>query len=124
MGNFSVAIEIAASPQGPFLPLDAMVDTGSIYTWLPASRLRELGVSPQEQQWFVLADGTRIRRDLAEITVRMDGRIRHSLCVFGDEGSLTLLGAVTLEEFGLAVDPVSKRLVRLEVLPALTLLPG
>ncbi len=33
------------------------------------------------------------------------------MVLFGDEGSLPLLGAYTLEGFGLAADPVGKRLI-------------
>ena len=33
------------------------------------------------------------------------------MVVFGDEDAEPLLGAVTLEEFGLGVDPVRRRLV-------------
>jgi hypothetical protein len=33
------------------------------------------------------------------------------IVVFGDEGALPLLGAVTLEEFGLGVDPIARKLI-------------
>ena len=121
MGVFTATIEVAATPRGPFHQLDAMVDTGSLYTWVPISILRALGVTPQENTIFVMADGTRIHRDITEIAVRLNGRVRHTISVFGDDASIPLLGAYTLEGFGLAVDPVNKRLVQLEAFPALTL---
>jgi hypothetical protein len=34
-----------------------------------------------------------------------------TIVVFGDEGALPLLGAFTLEEFGLSVDPVGRKLI-------------
>ena len=34
-----------------------------------------------------------------------------TLVIFGDKESEPLLGAVTLEEFGLAIDPVNKSLM-------------
>ena len=43
--------------------------------------------------------------------MRLDGRSRHTACGFGDEGTEPLLGAVTLEEFALGVDPVNGRLL-------------
>ncbi len=43
--------------------------------------------------------------------MRLDGRIRPGVCVVGDDGTEPLLGAVTLESFGLAADPVNRRLV-------------
>lgn len=121
MGTFQQTIEVAAAPGGPFIALDAMVDTGSLYTWVPASVLRRLGVTPRERRTFVRADGTRIQRDVAWVEVRVGDQQAPTLCVFGDDGSSTLLGAFTLEGFGLAADPVNKRLVPMDVIPALTL---
>ena len=48
---------------------------------------------------------------MAETKVRMDDQERTTLVVFGDEGSLPLLGAYTLEGFGLALDPVNRGLM-------------
>ena len=42
---------------------------------------------------------------------RIDGQSLYPLCIFGDEGSETLLGMVTQDEFGLGVDPVNRRLI-------------
>ncbi len=39
------------------------------------------------------------------------GQTLPTLVVFGDEGSIPLLGAYTLEGFGLAADPINRRLV-------------
>ncbi len=41
----------------------------------------------------------------------VDEETAATTCIFGDPDSMPLLGAVTLEECGLAVDPVRKRLV-------------
>ncbi|MFQ5879991.1 MAG: retroviral-like aspartic protease family protein [Dehalococcoidia bacterium] len=111
MGTFRVAIEIG-DPQGSrFESLEALVDTGASYTWVPASVLRGLGVGPSFRFPFLLANGRRIEREMAETRVRLDGRERTTLVVFGDEGTQPLLGAYTLEGFGLAPDPVNRRLI-------------
>ena len=78
---------------------------------MPASTLARLGVTPTYRFPFVLADGRRIEKDMAETKVRRDDQERTTLVVFGDEGSLPLLGAYTLEGFGLAPDPVNRRLM-------------
>ncbi|MDP2935372.1 MAG: Retroviral aspartyl protease, partial [Dehalococcoidia bacterium] len=57
------------------------------------------------------ADGREASYPIAQVRVRLDGRERFTICVFGEEGTEPLLGAVTLEEFGLAVDPLNKRLI-------------
>lgn len=118
MGTFKYRIELAASAEGPFLALDAMVDTGSIYTWVPETILRELGLAPTDNIEFTMANGKPEYRDAVEALMRLDGKLRHTICVFGGEKDLTLLGAYALEGFGLAVDPVNKRLVRMPTIPA------
>ncbi|MBI3637141.1 MAG: hypothetical protein HY216_13175, partial [Candidatus Rokubacteria bacterium] len=72
-----------------------LVDSGSMYTWVSANLLRDLGVQPTE------------RRRLLTI----EGRTLHTLCVFGNPGDLEVLGAYTLEGFGLGIDPVQRRLI-------------
>jgi clan AA aspartic protease len=111
MGTFRARIEIG-DPQGQrFVPIEALVDTGASYTTLPTSLLRGLGVSPQERAVFDLADGREAELNVGETSVRIDGRARTVPVVFADEGTEPLLGAVTLEIFGLAVDPLRQRLV-------------
>ncbi len=113
MGTFHQTIEIAATEAGPFQLLDAVVDTGAAYSWVPRSVLEAMGVAPRARRQFLLADGRIIERDLAVIAVRLDGLTLPTLCVVGDENSQALLGAFTLEGFGLSVDPVNRRLVPL-----------
>ena len=48
---------------------------------------------------------------MAEILITLEGRTLHTLCLFGEPGDLEVLGAYTLEGFGLAIDPVQRRLI-------------
>jgi predicted aspartyl protease len=64
---------------------------------------------------FTLADGRRVMREIAAVTVRLEGRALPTVCIIADDGQLTLLGAVTLETFGIAADPVNRRLVPAEL---------
>lgn len=48
---------------------------------------------------------------MAETRVRLDGQTRTTLVIFGEEAAVPLLGAYTLEGFGLASDPVGRRLI-------------
>lgn len=111
MSTFFQTIGIAASRQGPFTELEALLDTGSTYTWVPRSVLERLGVEPTERRLFDTADGRVIEREMVEIPVGLDGRVYFSLVVFENADTMPLLGATTLEDFGLGVDPVRKRLV-------------
>ncbi len=111
MGTFRVTVEVG-DPQGEhYERVEAMVDTGSTYTWVPRDVLARLGIAPLFRREFVTADGREIERDMAQTWVRHNGSAFITLVVFGDEGSAPLLGAYTLEGFGLAADPVGKRLI-------------
>jgi clan AA aspartic protease len=111
VGTFRSSIEIG-DPQGQcWETLEAVVDTGASYTWAPREILVRLGVQPQFRREFVTADGRIIEREMAVTMARWNGQVLPTLVVFGDEGSQPLLGAYTLEGFGLAPDPVNRRLI-------------
>jgi len=118
VGTFRHRIELGADPDGPFRSVSALVDTGSIYTWVPGRILRGLGIAPTDRYEFEMANGEKVHRDRAEVLVKLGGRVMHTICVFGGEKDQSLLGAYTLEGFALAVDPLRKRLVPMETLPA------
>jgi len=111
MGTFQHRIDVAVNERGPYVSVEAWVDTGATYSLFPRPLLTRLGVVPHDRAEFVLADGRTIVRELATVVVRIGGRIRFALCIVGDEESGALLGATTLELFGLAADPVNRRLV-------------
>lgn len=112
MGTFSVTIELG-DPQGRvWESIEALVDTGSTYTWVPRPVLERLGVRVEFQQEFETADGRVVERDMASTMVRWDSSTRPTLVVFGADGDAILLGAYALEGFSLAADPVNRRLVR------------
>ncbi len=111
MGVFKYVVEIGNPEQTRFERVEAWVDSGSIYTWLPRSTLTRLGYRPTSHRTFRMANGQRIERDVCQATVRLDGETLFNLVVFGDEGSEPLIGAVTLDSFSLGVDPVNHTLV-------------
>ena len=111
MGTFRATIEIG-DPQGTrYEAMEALVDTGSTYTWVPRDLLRRLGVEPMGRREFETADGRIIEREVAVTMARYDGQALPTLVVFGEGGSRPLLGAYTLEGFGLAPDPLGRRLI-------------
>jgi predicted aspartyl protease len=122
MGTFRKRIELAATPDGRFRNIYALVDTGSLYTWVPGRTLRDMGIEPTRTRRFRMANGKEEDRDTAEAVLRIDGQVIHTIVVFGEETEkrkdLTLLGAYALEGLALAVDPVNKRLVQVSPLPA------
>lgn len=111
MGTFSVPIEIG-NPEGTrFESIAALVDTGASYTSIPATDLRELDVPVRDQVTFILADGSRILRDVGRTWIRVDGKPEIALVVFGEEGAEPLLGAYTPQGLLLGVDSPNERLV-------------
>ena len=119
MGTFSVRVDIGDPQARQWESVEALVDTGATYATLPGSLLRRLSVAAHTQATFVLADGSRVERQIGRTFVRLEGVEDIVPVVFGDEGAQALLGAVTLEVFRLAVDPVGRRLMPV---PALLLL--
>ncbi len=110
MGTFSVTISVAADDQNSE-ELEALVDTGATNTVIPADLLQRLGVRPHRTSVFQLADGREVEMEIGRAWVRVDGQREFTQVVFGPAGSEPILGAITLEEMNLAVDPVARKLV-------------
>ncbi len=114
MGTFTVEIQVGDIAGTRVETLSALVDTGASYTVLPARTLQRLSIERTERRSFVLADERRREYDVGLARITIDGRSTISTVVFGDDATRALLGAVTLEAFGLAVDPLRRRLVPVE----------
>ena len=82
-----------------------------MFTCLPRPDLEALGLT---RQWCVpvkLADGRQEEWSAIEILMTIAGRTLHTTCLFGPANGLSLLGAVSLEQFALSADPLSRTLV-------------
>ncbi len=90
--------------------LELLVDTGALYSLVPASMLKRIGVKPKARMEFELADGSTVEREVGQATFRYDGRDAISPVIFGAESDSAILGVVTLEAMGLEVDPVRKQI--------------
>src|SRR6266404_1917120 len=112
MGDFRVAIRIARGQGERFETLQALVDTGSTFTWIPQDVLERLGVRPDREWPFELADGREQRYPVAWLQIRVEDRHEQpTIVVFGSPGEEPILGVLTLEQYLLAVDPVHHRLI-------------
>lgn len=111
MGTFVYSVEIGDFDGRAFEEVEALVDTGATYTSVPRDTLEGLGVQPEDEAPFVLANGQTVTMGMAWIRIRIDGREQPTLAIFGEPGSTVLLGAFTLEGFRLGVDSVNQRLV-------------
>ena len=113
MGTFYRPVTLASLNDDKSVTVDALVDTGASYSVFPANLLTGLGVPVGDQDEFEYGDGRRVRLDLGQHWLTVDGRSTITWSVFGEDESTFLLGAYALEGVRLAVDPSSKRLVRI-----------
>jgi len=87
--------------------LELLVDTGALYSVIPANTLRDLGIEPFERKSFKTADGRKIERAVGEASFTYNGERATSRVIFGAEDDASVLGVTALEELGLEVDPTS-----------------
>ena len=111
MGTFFTRLEVGDLPGNRFEVVDALVDTGAIYTLVPQDMLARLDVEPREIRQFALADERIVEYGLGYATLRFEEREVIAPLVFAPEGTMPLLGVTTLEIAGLGVDPVNERLI-------------
>ena len=111
MGTFTVPLQILGLHGQRVIEVQALVDTGATHTFLPGNLLVELGIDPTERVPFQLADERTVECEVGEARVRLDGRERTTLVVFGPDDAMPLLGATTLGLFNFAVDPMRRSLM-------------
>lgn len=88
------------------------VDTGALYSFAPEDLLHKIGVEPCAKRNLILADGRQDTRLLGFCNSEIEGLEGPIPCpvIFAQKGSLFLLGATALENFGVEVDPIQKQL--------------
>lgn len=95
-----------------------LVDTGAIYTVLPERIWRTLGLRPDRDVEFGLADGSVITRSVGHARFDLCDRMAPSPVVLGQRNEGPLLGAVTLESLGLMVNPMTRQVVPMRLILA------
>jgi predicted aspartyl protease len=92
-----------------------LVDSGAVYSVMPALKLKKLGIKPTHKQKFTLANGEVIEKAIGNALYSYQDKTAASPVVFGEEG-IYLLGAVTLESLGVILDPINRELKPLPML--------
>ena len=113
MGTFSVDLWVGSLFAEEGATVSALVDKGATNTMLPASLLHGLGIEPVETRFALVADGRRVELQTAWARFSVQGRNAVARVAFGPEGQY-LMGATTLEDLALVVDPVDQRLIEQE----------
>jgi predicted aspartyl protease len=96
--------------------VECLVDSGAHYSAIPRKTLQKLGIRPDTKESFILADGSKIERELGAACFELKGRSGTSMVIFGEEGDAALLGILTLETLGLMLDPLKRELRQLPLL--------
>ena len=113
MSMFKTSV-VACNPKREELvsaEVEALVDTGSELSWLPAEILTQIGITPRRKKAFLTADGTRLERPIGYVILRAENFETNDEVVFAEKGDMTLLGVRTLEGFGVMVDNIGHRFV-------------
>ncbi len=121
MGLFRIRVEVsdpADIQMARAETVEALVDTGATYAALPADVLRRLGIAKLGKMAVTLADGRTAERDYGVALLRIDSRAIGATILWGEERDLAVLGSTVLEQAGLGVDPVRKRLVPVQAIQA------
>ena len=113
MGTFRTTILVeSAEHRGETRTVEnALVDTGSEYTWVPRDVLDDLGIRPERTQRFIVADGRTLERPIGIAIVHAAGTTAPDFVVFAEPGDMVLIGARTLEGLNVRVDAQRKQLV-------------
>lgn len=119
MGLTVLEVEVG-NPANPerTVKIEFLIDSGAIYSVVPAPILESLGIRPLTEQEFRLADGTKILRKKGIALFKYGDKIGGADVIFGEEGDITILGAFTLEALGLALDPLKRELKPLPLILA------
>jgi clan AA aspartic protease len=92
------------------LTVEFMVDSGTIFSVVPATVLDELGIKPIAKEVFWLANGEKMVRPRGIAFFKFGDKVGIADVIFGEQGDSNLLGATTLESLGLALDPLKREL--------------
>ena len=111
MGTFKETVYVSDGNGGPGVSVDVLVDTGTTFTVLPASMLRDqLGIGHRGEDTFILADGSKQKLPIGDVYISVAGREAPSPVVFGAEDRF-LLGATSLQSLRLVADTTNHRLI-------------
>ncbi len=90
-----------------------LVDIGATDSVVPKCHLEAIGLQPEEQRRYELADGSEVDMGIAGARIEFMDTFTHGLVVFGDAKAEPIIGVTALESVGVEIDPRNQRLQRL-----------
>ena len=110
MGIFSVPVSVGNRDTAVQETVDALVDTGSTFSMMPASLLNRLGIRPTGLRRLRLANDQVAEYPTGMARFEIADRDGEARVVFGPENTY-LLGATTLADLSFIVDPINRELI-------------
>ena len=117
MGLTHVAVRLFNSDSQDAYEADFLVDTGTMDTMAPASKLRKIGMQPVGKDIYELANGEIVEFEHGNAELTFMGEVVPVRIIFGPDNSEPLLGVVALETAGFIVDPKNQTLRKLRARP-------
>lgn len=99
----------ASNPRKPKKLLERrfLVDSGAVYSVIDREVLKKLEIKPHSKRQFILANGEEIEREVGDAFFVYGEQKASAPVIFGDKG-IFLLGATTLENLGLILNPIDR----------------
>jgi predicted aspartyl protease len=111
MGLTSVLVRISnPADRSQAIEAEMLIDSGAIFSVVPAHELQAIGLEPHKVERFSLADGTSVTRPVGIALFEVAGASGGAPVIFGEPGDVWLLGALSLESLGLVLDPFKREL--------------
>ena len=117
MGVTFIEVEVAhpAKP-GKREKVELLVDSGAQFSIIPFDTVKRLGIKPYDSESLFLANGEKIERKVASAEFFYMGKRGPSKIIIGEPGDSALMGVVTLESLGFALDPIRRELKPMKML--------
>ena len=95
--------------------LDFLIDSGAFHSLVPRRVLQSLSIEPYRSVEIILADGSKLIRQVGDLYFELEGEGAMAPVIFGEEGEEALLGATTLEALGLVLNPLKRELYPMRI---------
>jgi clan AA aspartic protease len=101
-----------------FIEVKFLIDSGVVYSVIPAKELKKIDIKPHRTMTFVLADGTEIQRKVGDAYFEWHGSGGAAPVIFGEKDDKPLLGVTALESLGLVLNPFTRKLSPMKMMIA------
>jgi clan AA aspartic protease len=95
--------------------VEFLIDSGAVYSIVPRPVLVELGIEPHRTREFVLADGSKLTREVGDAFFEYEGEGGAAPVIFGEEGDAAIVGATALESLALVLNPFRRELFPMQL---------